>query len=358
MTTQLLSEPKNLRRLAYRFLWSFFISCIFFVPETDALEVKPGGMIFAHYEFVTSQHLKNGTPVQDYSAFEVSRIYLNADAKYDEKISAFVQLEANLTSRDNKNNRVFLKNAELRFNLHPAAKIYAGLVSVPWRGWEESVWKHRFVAKTLEDQDIGMPASDRGIRLNGQVPFLTYDLMVANGEGPGGDGTAGNESTASNGGGRFKDYTARVSAAPLERLGETFKGLKLNALFHKGNKNEIQLRNRIFAGLSYESKHLNAMWTYYNADNSANSAPSRGEGFSFHTVVAPVEKFWVFARLDKYDPDLHVGGDARTSYFYGLGYQIIKGVRIAVDHQYLQQERRSIARQDESIFFVHTEAKF
>jgi hypothetical protein len=74
---------------------------------TWALEVKPGGTIFAHYEFATSQHLANGTTSQGYNAFEVSRIYLNADAKYDEKVSAFLQLEANLSSRDSKSNRVF-----------------------------------------------------------------------------------------------------------------------------------------------------------------------------------------------------------------------------------------------------------
>lgn len=334
------------------------LMCMACSKWANALEVKPGGVVFAHYEFTASQHLQNGATTQNYNAFEVSRIYLNADAKYDDKVSAFINVEANLTSRDNKNNRIYLKNAELRLNFHKAAKLSAGLVSVPWRGYEEGIWKHRFVSKILDDIEGLLPASDRGLRLSGQIPFLAYDAMIANGEGTGGDGTGGNETTAYNGGGRFKDYTAKIAVIPLETLGDELKGLKINAMFHKGDKNEAALRNRMYAGLSYESKFLNMAGNYYNADNSAKTAPSRGEGFSFHAVVTPVEKFWLFARFDKYDPDIHAGGDARNRYFSGLGYQLAKGVRIAVDHQYLQQEKRSLTRQDESIFFVHTEAKF
>lgn len=324
----------------------------------NAVEIKPGGALFAHYEFASSQHLQNGATTQDYSAFEVSRIYLNADAKYDDKVSAFINLEANLTSRDSKNNRIYLKNAELRINFHPTAKCSAGLVSTPWRGYEESIWKHRFVAKILDDIEGLLPASDRGVRLSGKVPFLAYDAMISNGEGTGGDGTGGNETTTVGGGGRFKDYDLKLAIIPFETLGDGVRGFKINTLFHKGDKNETTLRDRIYTGLSYESKFVNLAGNYYNADNSAKAAPSRGEGFSFHTVITPIEQFWVFARFDKYDPDIYVGGDARNRYFYGFGYQITKGVRIAVDHQYVEQERRITTRQDESIFFVHTEAKF
>lgn len=324
----------------------------------NAIEVKPGGLLFAHYEFVASQHLQNGTTDHNLNAFEVSRIYLNADAKYDEKISAFLQLEANLISRDSKNNRVFLKNAELRFNFNTAAKLSAGLISTPWRGYEESIWKYRFVAKLLDDVEGLLNATDRGIRLSGKVPFIQYDAMIANGEGTGGDSTAGNESITSNGGGRFKDYTAKIAISPLEQMGDELKGFKINALFHKGDKNETQLRNRILSGLSYESKYVNFMVTYFNADNSSVTIPSRGEGFSVHTSVSPTAKLSVFARFDRYDPNINSGNDAHNRYVYGLSYQIVKGIRIAIDHQYVEQEVRSATRQDESIFFVHTEAKF
>lgn len=330
----------------------------FYSAGVEAIEVKPGGTIFAHYEFVASQHLQNGTTTQNYSAFEVSRIYLNADAKYDDKVSAFIQLEANLASRDNKANRIYLKNAELRLNFHKAAKVSAGLVSLPWRGYEEGIWKHRFVSKTLDDIEGLLPASDRGVRLSGQIPFLAYDAMISNGEGTGGDSTGGNETTTVDDGGRLKDYTAKLAIAPFETLGDELKGLKINAQFHKGDKNETTLRNRIFSGLSYESKTVNLWLAYYNADNSTSTAPSRGEGFSFHMGVTPTEKYGTFFRFDRYDSDIHAGAEAYNRYIYGVDYQLVKGVRISIDHQYVQQGKRSPTLQDESIFFIHTEAKF
>lgn len=332
----------------------FFI----FAKGVEAVEIKPGGLVFAHYEFVASRHLRNGTTAQNFNAFEVSRIYLNADAKYDDKISAFIQLEANLNSRDGRNNRVYLKNAELRLNFNSAAKISAGLVASPWRGYEEGIWKHRFAAQLVDDVEGLLLASDRGVKLSGKIPYLAYDAMVANGEGTGADGTGGNESVAVNAGGKLKDFAVKLAISPLEGRGDALKGLKINLLAHKGDRNEATVRNRILSGLSYESEFANFMATYFNADNSAAAAPSRGEGVSFHTVVTPAEKFWLFARFDKYDPDIYAGGDAHNRYIYGVGYQITKGVRIALDHQYLEQERRAVALQDESIFFVHTEAKF
>lgn len=328
----------------------------------SAIEIKPGGLLFAHYQFTSSQHLQDGTDAKNINAFEISRIYLNATATYSEKINAFLQLEANLISHEfGKNsaspNQVFLKNAELRFNFHKAANLLAGLVSVPWRGYEEKIWNLRFVAKVLDDMEGIGQATDRGIRLQGKVQFLNYDAMISNGEGTGARNTSGNE-TATNGDGRFKDFQIRLAFSPLEKMGEWFAGLKANLLLYKGAVNDTKLRDRYFAGLSYESKFVNAMATYYNADNSAKTAPFRGEGFSIYSIVNPKAKWWLFARFDSYDPDLHTGGDKRNRYLYGAGVQVVKGIRIALDHQYLQQERRSATRQDESIFFLHSEAQF
>ena len=323
-----------------------------------AVEVKPGGLIFADYGFVASQNLQNGTTSQGFSSFDVSRIYLNAEAKYDEKVTGFLQLEANLSSRDGKNNRVYVKNAELRIKFSDAAKLCGGLIGVPWRALEESVWKQRFVSKDLEDLEAIGNATDRGIRLGGKVPFAAYDLMISNGEGTGGDGNAGNENTAFNGGGRLKDFSATLSVIPFERVNSLWKGLKANLLALKGDKSETQVRNRIFAGLSYESALFNLMWTYYNADNSGSASPSRGEGYSLHTVVMPKEYLWIFARFDHYNPNINAGGFSHNRTIYGLGFQITKGVRVSLDHQYMEQETRTNALQDESIVFVHTEVKF
>lgn len=337
------------------------------VVAAQALDVKPGGVIFAHYEIVASQNLKDGTTNQDFSSFEVTRVQLNAEAKYDEKISGFVNFEAILSSRDPKNNRVFLKNAELRFAFNDAAKVTFGLVGIPWRALEESVWQ-RFTSKDLEDTEGIGNATDRGIKLSGKIPFLAYHALIVNGGGTGADGTGGNEVTNFNGGGRFKDFIGMVSIAPFETSGENLKGLKIHLMGLKGDKDETTVRNRFFAGLSYESARFKAMFNYYNADNSNYNSdpklysPSKAEGFSTYAYYYPTEKFWLVGRFDRFLPNIDAsrpaGQNGHNRYIYGAGYQIIKGVRITLDHQYLQQDTRLSTQADESIFFLHTEAKF
>lgn len=340
-----------------KFLLIAVLTGIIGFKHASALEIKPGGLIFAHYEYTASQHLQNGTTSQGYNTFDVTRIYLNAEAKYDEKISAFVNLEADLVSRESKNNRVFLKHAELRYAFNTAAKLYFGFIGVPWRAMEEGMWT-RFVAKDLEDaENIGF-ATDRAIRLSGKVPFLAYHVMAGNGEGTGADSTAGNENTSFNGGGRLKDYTLMVSISPFERLGTEYQGFKINAQAHKGDKNETTLRNRFFAGASYESSKFKAMFNYYNADNSSTLAPSRGEGFSTYGYFYPLKNFWLLGRFDHYNPNINAGGFSHNRYIYGAGYQLTNGVRVTVDQQYLQQETRTPVLQDENIFYVHSEVKF
>ena len=350
---------------------SVFIGVIS-VGSAHALEVKPGGVIFAHYEYGTSQNLKDGTTSQNFNSFEVSRIYLNAEAKYDEKVSGYVNLEADLISREGKNNRVFLKNAELRYAFNDAAKLYFGLVGMPWRAHEETVW-HRFTSKDLEDIEGIGNATDRGIKLSGKIPYLAYHAMIVNGAGTGADGTGSNEVTNFNGGGRLKDFVAMVSVIPFETLGDTLKGFKINFMGLKGDKDETTVRNRIFAGLSYDSKVFKAMFNYYNADDSTyyptaisvtgtKYAVLRREGFSTYAYYYPMENFWIVGRWDRFIPNLDstraAGKDGYNKYIYGVGYQITKGVRFTLDHQYLQQDTQFPTQADESIFYLHTEVKF
>lgn len=330
------------------------IACI---GSANALEVKPGGTIFAHYEYVASQNLKDGTTTQGLNNFDVSRIYLNSEVKYDDKVSGYINLEADLVSRESKNNRVFLKNAELRYAWNDMAKVYFGLIGLPWRAGEEAVWT-RFVAKDLEDTEGIGNATDRGIKFNGKIPYLAYNFLVVNGEGTGADSTSGNESTVFGNGGRLKDFVAMVSVSPLEKLGVQLKGLKINLQGLKGDKDEFTLRNRIFAGLSYDSSLFRAAANYYNADNSAASAPSRGEGISIYGLLFPIPKFWAAVRFDHYNPNINAGGFSHNRYLWSLGYELNKYVRLSLDEQYLEQETRTKTLQDENIFFVHTETKF
>jgi hypothetical protein len=198
---------------------------------------------------------------------------------------------------------------------------------------------------------MGYTCAHGGFRISRHTPRQERAKRVC-------PGTAGNENTASGAGGRLKDFNATVTLSPFERRPDGWKGLKVSAQALKGERNETQVRNRLFAGISYDSERFSCMGTYYNADNSSTAGPSRGEGFSVHALVAPLEKWWGFVRFDHYNPNIHAGGFAHHRYLYGVGYLLTKGVRLSVDHQYLEQEARTALLQDESLIFVHSELKF
>lgn len=313
-------------------------------------EVKMSGLVFTHYEYVLSNYLADGTTAQSQNSFDVGRVYLNAEAKFTPKIKGFVQYEVNLLTRDATANSVYLKQGLLEISdIYPDAKIMLGLIPSSWRGYEEGIWKHRFVSKILDDIEGFFGATDRGVRLSGKIPHVAYDLAIINGEA-----TKANETKAS----KYKDYTAKVAISPFKE--GPLEGLKINAYLHDGAYDQDLPRDRVLAGLSYESKKFNLMGTSYNAKSRATpaSAEAKGEGFSVHGVYNLTDQAWVFARFDQWDPDKNVNDDARSRVFGGVGYKIADGVRITVDYQGLTREKETATSKDENVLFTHFELKF
>lgn len=322
------------------------------VPASAA-DAKISGVIFAHYEAVTSEFLSNGTKAAGRNEFDVSRVYLNAAAPLDERFSGFLQLEANLSSRDNTSNQVFLKQAYLEMKeVYPGAKLMFGLIGTPWRSFEEGIWKHRFAAKILEDEEGLMYATDRGLRLSGKLPHIAYDAMVANGEGTGARGTTGNETN------KYKDYIGKISVSPVAE--GTLAGLKLNAQVQKGSRGQDLTRDRLLAGASYEGGRFNLMGTYVGSSDrtAAGGALVKGAGFSIHAVADVAKTCWVFARYDSWDPDLDTSDDAHSRVIAGMGHRLTEGARVALDYQALVQEKEAAARKDQGLASLHLEVKF
>lgn len=321
----------------------------------SAVEVKVSGLVFAHYEAVASKSLANGAPANDRNSFEISRAQLGAGAAVNPNWSGFVQLEANLISRENASNQVFLKQALLEYKeIYPGARVLFGLIPTPWRGFEEGLWKNRFVAKILEDEEGLLFATDRGLRLNGRIPRLEYDLMIANGEGTGPRTASGNESN------KYKDYTGKVSLSPF--ADGTLSGFKLNAQIHRGMRMAGWPRDRWLAGPSFESSKFSCMAAYAASRDGSSVATGTGtvtgQGLTLHGVAGLTARSWAFARYDFWDPDTRRPDDGHHRLIAGLGYQPAEIVRLAVDYQAVIQQKRAATRADQGIISVHAEVKF
>ena len=320
-----------------------------------AADVKLGGLIFTHYEYVLSDHLANGSRADSRNAFDVSRVYLNAASKLDERTDVFIQLETNLSSRENTANQTFLKQAWVRWNeIYRGASLRVGLVPSPWRAFEEGIWKLRFVAKILEDEEGLLSATDRGVLISGKSPHISYDALISNGEGTGARSTTGNETN------KYKDYAARISVAPFS--GPTLQGLKFNIQFDEGKRMAGWPRDRAFSGLSYECDRFNMWGAYYSSRDGKSVATGtdtvKGAGFSFHTIINLPKGYWVFGRFDQWDPDTNVADDAHHRIYYGAGKNLSENVRVSVDQQLLRQEKVTTNQKNQNIIFTHVEVKF
>lgn len=313
----------------------------------DKIETKVSGVIFANYDYTVSEFLSNGNPANSINSFEIGRVQVNVAAKFSDKYNAFVQLETNLITRDATANQSYLKMAYLEFNgIYPKASLRAGFVNTLWVDFENAVWKYRFVSKTLPDEDIKLPTTDRGLRLKGSMPFLTYEAMAVNGEGTGARNVSGNEVN------KCKDYAARIAVSPFEN--GDWKGFKINFYAHQGYSDIDKARNRLFGGLSYESAKWNAMTNYYAADDNN----VKGAGYSAHGSFAVTKDKEVFARCENWDKNTDVSDNAYSRIIGGISQQVISNIRLALSYQSIIQEKETPTQKNQNVVSANLGVKF
>lgn len=303
-----------------------------------AAQVKTGGIIFTDFNYTFSEYYYD-TSSPTLASFDVSRIYLNADINIVDNVKAFLQLENNIITKEPATNKsavndVYLKNAELQIK-YGGVEVRFGLIPTPWRGYEEKIWKHRFVSKIFEDIELGIPATDRGLKFSGKLKSFEFDGGIYNGEG-----TKSNESN------KYKDFLTRTSF-------EFVKGLKANLFYLSGRYNDIDAKEKFFYGLSYESGKLNLMGTIYNSNDKAKNQ----SGYSIHSVYSISDKYSIYARYDFFDSNLNASKDSRSRLYFGAGYRINENVRSAVNYLLITPEDTLVAKRQDTVS-LNLEIKF
>lgn len=332
-----------------------FLACLILPFSYLAAETTVSGVIFGHYEFVTSDYLANGVKAGNQNAFDLNQAYVKATAKFDERFDALIRLETKLSSRDNAANVAYLKQAWLRYKeIYPDASLTFGLAPNPWRDHEEGIWNHRFTAEILEDQEGLLNGSDRGLLLSGKFQQLVYNLQVVNGEGIGARGASGNETN------RYKDYAGHFVFSPFKE--NVFQGVKINTYLQKGTKMAHWPRDRVFGGLSFQGSRFH-LWGAYHASRdgaavAAGTETVKGMGFSFHGSLQLRRDYLVFVRWDRWDPDAGLPDNSHDRVIYGVSKKLTQGIRVALDHQLIVQEKIAGNRRNQSFLFTHVEVKF
>ena len=336
-----------------------------------AADVKFGGLIFGQYGMYTSRTTNAAVPVRGKGEFDITRIYVTGEAKFSPTVKGKIVIEGNGTSNasadSHKANQVFLKNAFITWMPLEPLSVEAGMIGMPWIGFEEKIWGRRFVQKTYTDQQGMLNSADKGISVLYTIPKGYGDVHAAyvNGEGY-------NVQETASGDGRYKDAALRVSVSPMPE-NEWVKGVKLHMYVQNGQQGsgEAKRRDRYLAGVSYQGSkgHLmySAVKSYQGNNTSLTSAALLGSnnrrtwGQSVHGSYKFIESASVFGRFDHFSTEAApLAVLAHTDNFnrgtLGVDYKLAEGVMVSLNDQWLTP--LSGVKKNENQVLVQFEAKF
>ena len=302
-------------------------------------EKKPptivSGVIYADYYYNMTEGIAPGSV----DAFELTRLYLKVSRQASERISMKAVIEGNQVGTSAAG-AIFVKNAFTEYkDIIKGSNLRFGVIGTPWIGYEESIWKNRFMAKTFTDIEGLMPSADKGIGLSGRVSgkLINYDLIVVNGEGY-------NNAPEVN---KDKDFAARASV-------EIADGLKGQLFNLTGKEQAASLdRNRTIFGLSYEKNELSAM--AYSL--SAKNGDINKSGFSAFTNYKLFSKLTAVARYDLFDQDTDSAKNSWTRIIAGVVVPIEDSMILGFDVQQKNFEDASQGN-DQMVLYTHVGVSF
>ena len=313
---------KNL--LTFGFIFS--ISLIVFTVSAQEQKEKthpfaagqPIGVVFADLY----SGISNGS---NPSGFEVTRAYLGYQFLMEKQFSAKIELdigspndvsEFSLLRRFAYFKEAYLQYAKNKFN------VKFGIIPTQQFKLQESIWGHRYIYKSVIDQERMGTSSDLGVSVSYKIAdYISLDLSLMNGEG----------------------YSSvQVDNAFKTGLGVTlnpWKGLILRWYADAVSKKDIEvlfvnfigyeITDKLYAGMEYDIK-----FNYAFVENANRYA------FSTYATYNFTKNWQIFARFDKTTSniinnesvpwDLPADGSAIIA---GVQYSPISRVKIALDYQ-------------------------
>ena len=342
-----------------------------------APDIKLGGLFYGQATDITTPRNALGQDASGRSSFDVTRIYVIADAKFDEHWKSRIMIEANTlgTPVNAANNAVFLKQAFLEYVnvMDSGVNIKGGQIGTSWDAFEADIHNRRYIQKQYADFNGLTPTADKGISVYGKIPkgYGDYNAQIVNGEG-----IATTEAT-SGAGGRQKDYSLFLSVVPVPQM-EMLKGLRLNGFVQQGKSGNLSTdavpvllpnreRNRTYFGASYKNDVWHLMYTYFIADTGvaattfAKAANTKSRGYSVHgSYKLPWYNLEPFARFDRYDPGTMVDYAPQTMLIAGIEKKFNDNVRMSLADQYRHSQSGAapFTAVNENLMGVFAEAKF
>ena len=264
---------------------------------TDA-EVKMKGLAFGDYYYVASGAAK------EQNGFQIRRIYLTFDKKWNDRFTGRFRLEANDAGFGAGDKMTpAIKDASMKYKKN-GRSLVVGLSPTPTWSLTEGIWGYRSVVKTLLDLNKLGSSRDLGVLFEtplGSSEKVKAQVMFGNGNS--------NKSEINN----DKKAYIRLAMAPTKTVGFT---LYADYESRPGDQDRTT-----FSALAYRSNKTGALaveGVWQNRKNAAPGTNAAARGVSLFGRAKTRENFGFFGRVDYFDPSDQTPDDAVTRLIAGV----------------------------------------
>ena len=334
----------------------FFLTPTALAQEQAPPPIDVSGILFSHF----------GLDLSDddlASDFDVDRVYLTYRRKIGDDFAVRVTTDVGRVSEDDAKLSLFVKYAYAEWKgALPGTTLRLGAAGMPFPGYYDNFWGHRYVSKSFTDANKLLKTSDFGIHALGQAGdgLVDWQLSVVNGEG-----YASEEADAD------KSVITRVSIDPL--TGRDAGQLPLTVTLSQDVL--LDTPRTVYGGAVGFANDATTLWVEYIGTLESGIT---GTGYSA-TVVQSLGPVNLLARYDHVDQDtapddgagteislsnpleaaamhfIHVEKKSSTL-IAGLAAELEKGVAIALTFE--QSVEEADPDNPEQGVFLRTQAKF
>jgi hypothetical protein len=316
-------------------------------------DTKVGATMFADASYIDNRNA-NGKTAQSGTNFDIKRMYLSVDHKFNDIYSFNVTTDFTFDNNSNspsgaasptnneaggantaagiKSTQLYLKKAYLQAHYADAFNVRLGAADMPWIPFVEGIYGYRYVEQTLIDRTKFGTSSDWGVHVFGNLfaNIVGYQVSVIDGEGykQPSLGTV-NRTRSIDVEGRinatYKHFTVAVGGYD-GKLGANVEGVN--------TYNDAQ---RIDVLAAYTDKKVRLgfeyLWARYWKDvTQSNPAKTNdSEGYSVFASYNFTPKVSIFGKYEYVKPKTNTAPTENENYFnVGLSYKPIAPLDFAL----------------------------
>jgi Tfp pilus assembly major pilin PilA len=279
------------------------------------------------------------------TGFEIKRLYIGVDHKFNDTYSANVTTDVAYVAADGLT-QVYLKKAYLQAKYSDAVTFRLGSADLPWVPYAEDIYGYRYLENTISERDKMATSADWGVHMLGKVGIFNYQVSVVDGGG-------------------YKN-PVRTKTMDIEgRVSTAWNGLNFAIGGYTGKLGkDVQggvaahhTANRFDALAAYVQPKFRIGVEYFATEdwnNVTTVASDKADGYSLFGSYNFTPEISVFGRYDWAKPSKTLVSNQKDNYFnLGLNYQPVKVVDLSLVYKRDVVDNGLVATSNGTIGGVH-----